>query len=68
MAKKIWEIPVIWECYGKIEVSAHTLEEAIDLALTDAPLPTESTYVDGSCKVDEDNADNWQAPTGVEED
>lgn len=49
----IYKIPVVWECYGKMEVEANSLEEAKELAIGDEPLP-EGDYVDGSCKIDEE--------------
>ena len=48
MAKFI--IPCSWEMYGKIEIEANTLQEAIEKA-NEAPLP-EGNYVDSSFEVD----------------
>lgn len=46
----IWRIPVTWECFGVVEIQANTLEEAMEIARDDdtVPLPTKSSYVDGS--------------------
>lgn len=49
-------IPVIWQETGTMEIEANSLEEAIELALGDHPLPKdESDYLDDSCVIDEDS-------------
>lgn len=50
--KKLFTIPVTWEMYGKMEIQAKSLEEALEIAIKDAPLP-EGNYVDGSILTDE---------------
>ena len=50
-SQKTWNIPVSWEMCGVIQVSAPTLEEAIEMARDgddEIPLPGNSDYVDGS--------------------
>jgi hypothetical protein len=51
--KKIYEIPVTWEVYGKVEVEATSIKEAYEKVKKDEEdmaLPTESYYVDGTFK------------------
>ena len=48
-----YRIPLTWEVYGHITVTASTQEEAIEYALgPDCPLP-EGDYVDDSVRVDD---------------
>lgn len=48
-----FRIPLVWEEYGHITVTAKTLEEAIEYALgPECPLP-EGNYVDDSVRVDD---------------
>ena len=52
---KYYEIPCAWEVYGTVEVSADSLEEAIEkVEADDFPLPSNFNYVDGSFEVDRD--------------
>lgn len=50
----LYEVPVIWQMCGKILVEAASLDEAIDLALRDAPLPEEQWYIDDSITTNTD--------------
>ena len=46
-----YQLPVTWECYGTITVSADSMKEAIrifDQKADEYPLPEDSGYVDGS--------------------
>jgi hypothetical protein len=52
--KKTFRIACDWEVYGTMEIEAESLEEAIEIAIEDAPLPTDSEYLDGSFKVNHD--------------
>lgn len=46
---KKWNIPVTWEMCGIVQIEANTLEEAMDVAITeDFDLPLDGEYVDGS--------------------
>ena len=48
-----YRIPLTWEVYGHVTVTAPTREEAIEYALgPDCPLP-EGDYVDDSVHVDD---------------
>lgn len=50
-----FKIPVSWEMYGFVTVEAEDLEQAIEMAEADCiPLPSdeESSYIDGSWRVD----------------
>ena len=48
---KTYKIPCSWVMSGTIEVEADTVGEAI-LKAEDAPLPTESEYIEGSFVID----------------
>ena len=53
MNNKWYEIPCSWEVYGTVEVAATSLDEAIEMVEdNDFPLPSKSSYVDGSFQVD----------------
>ena len=53
MNNKWYEIPCSWEVYGTVEVAATSLDEAIEkVEDNDFPLPSKSSYVDGSFQVD----------------
>ena len=53
-----YKIPCSWEMYGKTEVEADNLEEAIaKVEADDFPLPHDASYVDGSFEVDRDVAE-----------
>lgn len=48
-----YQIPLIWQVYGKVTVEAASLREAVDYALgPECPLP-EGDYLDESVMVDE---------------
>ena len=75
---KTWKIPVAWTMMGVINVSAETLDEAIEIAKDDAgviPIPDNGTFLDGAWEVDcSDSAyirewynDNRQDETAAEE-
>lgn len=57
VCKKNWlvfmtfKIPVVYQMYGHVTVEADSLEDAID-KVEDGPLPTDSSYVEGSFEVD----------------
>lgn len=48
---KIFKIPCSWVSYGVLEIEAESLEEAINTAYDDSPLPEDSSYLDGSFTV-----------------
>ena len=53
MNNKWYEIPCSWEVYGTVEVAATSLDEAIEkVEDNDFPLPSSTSYVDGSFQVD----------------
>ena len=53
MNNKWYEIPCSWEVYGTVEVAATSLDEAIEkVEDNDFPLPSKSSYVDGSFQGD----------------
>ena len=57
---KTWEIPVTWELYSRVYITADTLEEAMEIAKDDEgviPLPTDADYVDGSWRVTEEDVE-----------
>ena len=48
-----YEIPCSWEDYGTVEVAANSLDAAIEKVEVEGfPLPSRSSYVDGSFQVD----------------
>ena len=50
---RFYEIPCSWEMYGTVEVTARSLDEAIEKVSDDGfPLPSQSNYIDGSFEVD----------------
>ena len=49
---KTYRVPVVWQMYGIVEVQAESLSEAIHEAQA-APLPEDSSYIEGSFEVDE---------------
>ena len=49
--QKIYKIPCSWVMSGTVEVEADTVGEAILIA-ENAPLPTESEYLEGSFVID----------------
>lgn len=62
--RKTWRIPVTWEMNGCIKVEAETLAEAMEIAKDDdgvIPIPTDSSYVDGSWELGMDNPDEIRA-------
>lgn len=57
---KTWEIPVTWELYSRVYITADTLEEAMEIAKDDEgviPLPDENDYVDGSWRLTEEDVE-----------
>lgn len=53
---KKFQIPVNWEVWDKIEVTANSLEEAIQYVkdnIDTIPLGTDPEYIDGSYKIDD---------------
>jgi len=55
MSKKIFTIALTWEVCGELNVEAETLEQAIELALSDEMfLPDDAEYVDGSLEADKE--------------
>ena len=54
-----YEVPCSWEVYGTVEVTARSLDEAIEkVEDNDFPLPSKSSYVDGSFQVDREIAED----------
>lgn len=58
--RKMWKIPVTWECYGVVEVEGDTIEDAIkefhrvEDETEGFSLP-EGEYVDGSFRLSDDD-------------
>tara|TARA_R110000824_G_scaffold221118_1_gene408247 strand:+ start:297 stop:491 length:195 start_codon:yes stop_codon:yes gene_type:complete len=50
--KKFFTIPCTWEMYGKLEIEAESIEEAIDIARLDSPLPDPASYIEDSFRID----------------
>ena len=54
-----YEIPCSWQVYGTVEVAANSLDAAIEKVEDEGfPLPSRSTYIDGSFEVDRDIAED----------
>jgi hypothetical protein len=53
----IFKIPVSYQMYGHVTVEADSLEYAIE-KVEDGPLPTDSSYVEGSFEVDREAIDD----------
>ena len=54
---KTYKIPVSWECCGFVSVKAKSVEDALvkfQEQEDDFPLPTESEYIDGSFRREDD--------------
>ena len=48
-----FRIPMVWQMYGRLDVEADSLQEAMEYALgPEAPLP-EGSYLDDSVEIDE---------------
>lgn len=60
--KQLWKIPVFWTSWGVMEIEASSQEEAFELALGAAALPSEfdTHYIEGSCKIDHDGLDDYR--------
>jgi len=53
-----YEIPCSWQVYGTVEVAANSLDAAIEKVEDEGfPLPSRSSYVDGSFEVDREIAE-----------
>jgi hypothetical protein len=52
--KKVYSIPLYWQCWGVVNVEADNIEEAKKKALA-GNMPYKSEYVDDSMEVDEDS-------------
>lgn len=48
---KTFTIPVVWQMYGHVTVTAVDLDEALD-KVQEAPLPTDGSYIEGSFEID----------------
>ena len=57
MKTKTFRIPVSYEMYGYVEVQAVDLDEAVVQA-EEAPLPNDSSYIEGSFRVDYEALDD----------
>lgn len=49
---KTYRIPVEWTVYGYMDVEAASLQDAVEHACDDEPLPAENEYLDGTFRVD----------------
>ena len=52
--KKTYKIPVIYEMAGDYEIEAESLEEAVNVALYEKPLPENAEYLSDSIFVDKE--------------
>ena len=52
--EKTYKIPITWQMYGVVSVTARTIREAIDYVIgPECPLP-EGNYIDESVQIDEE--------------
>lgn len=52
--KKVFKLPVEWAVFGKIEIEAESLEDALRIFCEtedEIGLPTDNDYIDGSFKL-----------------
>ena len=59
IGKKTFKIPVEWSVFGRVEIEAETLEEALEIfcKTEDAiPLPTDGEYIDETFRVSAENS------------
>lgn len=47
-------IPCYWEVSGTMYIEADTLDEAIDIAIKDEPLPESTSFISGSFEVNQE--------------
>ena len=67
-----FRIPMVWQMYGRLDVEADSLQEAIEYALgPESPLP-EGSYLDDSVEIDETvyefNSAHESAPENAQRD
>jgi hypothetical protein len=66
---KLYTIPVVWQMMGTVVVAADSLEDAIADALDGpTPLPTNGSYIEESCAVDDSVHDDYTGPGSGEDD
>ena len=57
--KKFFKVACFWEVYATMDIEAENLEEAIDIARFDSPLPNEPSYIEDSFQIDYDGTDTY---------
>jgi len=50
--KKFFTVACSWEVYATMDIEAESLEEAVDIARFDSPLPNEPSYIEDSFKIE----------------
>ena len=59
--RKVYRIPCEWKQYGYLDIEAESLGEAVDIANhPEQPLPQDSSYVEGSFIVCEEDLAEFQ--------
>jgi hypothetical protein len=60
-------VPVTWQMRGFVKICAESIEEAIARAenADDMPIPTDSEYVNGSCQIENDDAESVEMYTNA---
>lgn len=48
---KTYHIPCTWTVSATMEIQANSLEEAIEIATLDAPLPTDTNYIEDTFEI-----------------
>ena len=52
----VYQIPVVYSMYGRVDIEANSVEEAFEYAndhVDDLPLPENGDYLDGSYEIDD---------------
>ena len=58
-AKKFFKVACSWEVYATMDIEAESLDEAMDIAQFDSPLPNEPSYIEDSFKFDYEGTDTY---------
>ena len=57
--KKFFKVACSWEVYATMDIEAESLDEAMDIAQFDSPLPNEPSYIEDSFKIDYEGTDTY---------
>ena len=57
--KKFFKVACSWEVYATMDIEAESLDEAMDIAQFDSPLPNEPSYIEDSFRIDYVGTDTY---------